>query len=59
MKISQLIAALSKIKDEHGDLNVYTQSLSHVWDPELTLRKDGKPWGCPVQGEPNGVLLNS
>lgn len=58
MKISQLIAQLEKIKKGHGDLNVYTQSLTHTWDPELTLRKEGRLWDGAT-GKPDSVLLNS
>lgn len=42
MKISELIEKLQKVKEEHGDINVYTQSLSH-WPPELDVRNCEKP----------------
>lgn len=58
MKISQLIEQLEKIKKEHGDLNVYTQSLTHTWDPDLSLRKEGRLWDGTTD-KPDSVLLNS
>lgn len=50
VKISELIEQLEKLKKEHGDIPVKTQSLSHVWSPDITVRgKDKDKW----------VLLNS
>lgn len=43
MKISELIEKLQKVKEEHGDLDVYTQSLSHMWSPSLDVRNREKP----------------
>lgn len=46
MTISELIAELQKIKEKDGDLNVMTQSLTHLWAPELKVRRThgDKPW---------------
>lgn len=41
MKISDLIKELEKIKEKHGDIPVYAQTLTHRWTPDLGVRKDG------------------
>lgn len=50
MQISELIKELEEIEKKHGDIPVKTQTLTHIWDPELTIK--GK-------GEDTYVLLNS
>ena len=50
MNISDLIEELEKLKKKHGDIPVRTQSLTHLWDPELVVKsKDKAPY----------VLLNA
>ncbi len=41
MKISELIKQLETLKAEHGDIDVKTQTLSHVWAPEPEIRPHG------------------
>ena len=50
MKISDLIKELKRLKDEHGDIRVVTQTLTHRWSPELTVRGEG---------DDKYILLNS
>lgn len=57
MKISELIEQLTKIRDEHGDLPVVVQSLTHAWDPEPELRPVGAGIGAG-KPRPTHVLLN-
>jgi len=38
MKLSELIDSLIKLKDEHGDLPVRVDSLSHSWQPEPEVK---------------------
>jgi hypothetical protein len=38
MNISKLIEELEKIKKEHGDIVVITQTLSHSWPPEPIVK---------------------
>jgi len=38
MKISDLIKQLEKLKEEHGDIQVIVQTLSHAWAPEPEVR---------------------
>jgi hypothetical protein len=59
MTINELIKRLEALRDEHGDVPVRVQSLSHVWDPDPVIRdkyemSDGdKKWQ-----RPGWVLLN-
>lgn len=39
MKISELIEELKELKEEHGDLEVWTESLNHRWAPDLVVRR--------------------
>lgn len=39
MKISELVKALEKIVEEHGDIEVKTQTLTHHWEPEPTVKR--------------------
>lgn len=39
MKISELIKKLEKLQKEHGDIEAKVQTLSHTWDPDITVRK--------------------
>lgn len=41
MKISELIAALKRLQDQHGDLETRYQTLSHRWPPEPVVRSSG------------------
>lgn len=50
MSISELIKELEKLKEKHGDIEVKTQTLTHMWAPELTVKKSGNA---------EYVLLNS
>ena len=50
MKISELVEKLKKLQEEHGDIKVVVQSLSHAWAPEPEVR--------PFSGKPEYVLLN-
>lgn len=53
MKISEFIEQLKKLQEEHGDIEVKTQTLSHTWAPEMTVQVTGPlPWN-------KYVLLNS
>jgi hypothetical protein len=49
MKISDLIQELEKIKAEHGDLPVKIHTLSHSWEPEISIKSSNTKY----------VLLNS
>jgi hypothetical protein len=51
MRISALIKELEKIKRKHGDVPVKVQTLTHVWDPELSIKGKGM--------DVDYVLLNS
>lgn len=42
MKISQLIEQLKKLQEEHGDIPVRTESLSHIWPPDLRVKGTDK-----------------
>lgn len=57
MPLSALIAQLTKIKDEYGDLPVVIQSLTHIWDPDPELRPVGAGIGAG-KPRPTHVLLN-
>lgn len=56
MTISELIKKLEALREEHGDVPVKTQTLSHLWDPEPEIRdKYVMPGGKQRDG---WVLLN-
>jgi hypothetical protein len=52
MKISDLIKLLEQIKTKNGDLEVKVQTLSHIWTPDVEVRRH-------EDGKPRYVLLNS
>lgn len=52
VKISELIKLLEQTKAEDGDINVFTQSLTHLWAPELKVRR-------LKSGAPDYLVLNS
>ena len=41
MKISELIKELEELKKKHGDIQVKTQTLNHVWAPDLAIKGIG------------------
>ena len=41
MKISELVKMLEKLKEKHGDLDVWTETLSHRWAPDPDVRNSG------------------
>lgn len=41
MKISELVKELERLKELHGDIDVKTQTMSHVWDPDPVVRGEG------------------
>lgn len=51
MKISDLIKELEKLQKLHGDIEVKTHSLSHAWEPDLTVKNKDTTYSY--------VLLNS
>ena len=52
MKISELIKELEAVKAKDGDIDVVTQSLTHLWAPELKVRR-------LKNGKAEHLLLNS
>lgn len=38
MKISKLIAELEKLKKKHGDIEAKVQTMTHTFDPDITVR---------------------
>lgn len=42
MTISQLEKLLKKIREEHGDIRVTIDSMSHTFPPDLAVRNAGK-----------------
>lgn len=63
MIISELISKLETLRNEHGDVPVRVQTLSHVWDPEPVIRDKCEMSyemsdGNKRQMRPGWVLLN-
>lgn len=56
MKISDLIKQLEAIKAEHGDLPVKTQTLAHIWEPDVRVKQYRWP---SKDSATKYVLLNS
>jgi len=38
MTISELVKELEKLKKEYGDIQVKTQTMTHIWDPEIRIK---------------------
>ena len=39
MKLSTLIAELERLKKKHGDIEAKVQTLTHTWDPDMTVKR--------------------
>jgi hypothetical protein len=58
MKISALIIKLESLKTQHGDIDVFCDSLSHSFPPDLAVRKRPFIVGDDIQDR-KVVVLNS
>lgn len=42
MTLDKLIETLRKLREQHGDVLVRVQSLTHLWEPEPVVKQSGE-----------------